>query len=180
MVYQQKMAAATRGKGSYPSITTFRPGQNASTNSAHRDTEHAQSWYVSRRQPSADGVICVHDHRCACLSLFINMCFHGDGRRQELEEVKISDMTWEQKERVLRLLFAKMNGVATTTSSSHLPPLPTILPALSPAAETTFTHGHAHIPTSLIQAPVFLTQPSGRGTNHTLNSIHRSSISLTP
>lgn len=28
-------------------------------------------------------------------------------------KVDISDLTWEQKERVLRLLFAKMNGLKT-------------------------------------------------------------------
>ncbi|KAM6359260.1 basal body-orientation factor 1 [Alca torda] len=28
----------------------------------------------------------------------------------QLEKVNISELTWEQKERVLQLLFAKMNG----------------------------------------------------------------------
>lgn len=28
----------------------------------------------------------------------------------QFEKVDISELTWEQKERVLRLLFAKMNG----------------------------------------------------------------------
>ncbi|NXD75707.1 BBOF1 factor, partial [Halcyon senegalensis] len=34
-------------------------------------------------------------------------CYWG---KKQFEKVDISDLTWEQKERVLRLLFAKMNG----------------------------------------------------------------------
>ena len=56
------------------------------------------------------------------------------------EKVEISDLTWEQKEQVLRLLFAKMN---TSTSKSATPssqPLPPIQPSPN--------------------APVFMTQTS--------------------
>ncbi|KAK3563044.1 hypothetical protein QTP86_014559 [Hemibagrus guttatus] len=42
-------------------------------------------------------------------------------------KVDISDLTWEQKERVLRLLFAKMNGLKTRRAVQ--------LPALSPSSE---------------------------------------------
>ncbi|XP_070697806.1 basal body-orientation factor 1-like [Pempheris klunzingeri] len=35
-------------------------------------------------------------------------------------KVEISDLTWEQKEQVLRLLFAKMNGQMERKSSKHL------------------------------------------------------------
>ncbi|KAM6202654.1 basal body-orientation factor 1 [Rhynchocyon petersi] len=39
--------------------------------------------------------------------------------------VDIGDLTWEQKEKVLRLLFAKMNGIATRKYSQKLrPPVP--------------------------------------------------------
>ncbi|XP_053365784.1 basal body-orientation factor 1 [Clarias gariepinus] len=43
-------------------------------------------------------------------------------------KVDISDLTWEQKERVLRLLFAKMNSLKTRRTVQ--------LPALSPPSET--------------------------------------------
>ena len=36
----------------------------------------------------------------------------------------ISDLTWEQKERVIRLLFAKMNGVDNEQIKLSKPPLP--------------------------------------------------------
>ncbi|CBY33216.1 unnamed protein product [Oikopleura dioica] len=36
----------------------------------------------------------------------------------------ISDLTWEQKERVIRLLFAKMNGVDNEQMKVSKPPLP--------------------------------------------------------
>lgn len=39
-------------------------------------------------------------------------------------KVDISDLTWEQKEKVLRFLFAKMNGAETTTVKAQ--GLPTI------------------------------------------------------
>ncbi|XP_060790236.1 basal body-orientation factor 1-like isoform X2 [Neoarius graeffei] len=42
-------------------------------------------------------------------------------------KVDISDLTWEQKERVLRLLFAKMNGLKTRRAVQ--------LPTLSPSSE---------------------------------------------
>ena len=34
-----------------------------------------------------------------------------------------SDLTWEQKERVIRLLFAKMNGVQKEKKFQKLPPI---------------------------------------------------------
>ena len=36
-------------------------------------------------------------------------------------KVDISDLTWEQKERVLRYLFAKINGTKTTKRYAPLP-----------------------------------------------------------
>ena len=41
--------------------------------------------------------------------------------------VEISDLTWEQRERVLRLMFAKMNGSSEKKmeKTNHLPPINT-------------------------------------------------------
>ncbi|XP_037359764.1 basal body-orientation factor 1 [Talpa occidentalis] len=45
------------------------------------------------------------------------------------ENVDIGDLTWEQKEKVLRLLFAKMNGfVPRKYSQSSKPPIPDYVP----------------------------------------------------
>ncbi|XP_065942719.1 basal body-orientation factor 1 isoform X3 [Magallana gigas] len=41
-------------------------------------------------------------------------------------KVDISDLTWEQKERVIRYLFARMNGGAKVTKMNSGPPLPAI------------------------------------------------------
>nr|XP_022332139.1 basal body-orientation factor 1-like isoform X3 [Crassostrea virginica] len=41
-------------------------------------------------------------------------------------KVDISDLTWEQKERVIRYLFARMNGGAKVTKMNSAPPLPAI------------------------------------------------------
>jgi len=45
MVYQQKMTAACKGMGSYPSVRTFRPGLETSTNSVFQDMDIASSWW---------------------------------------------------------------------------------------------------------------------------------------
>jgi len=37
--------------------------------------------------------------------------------------VDISELTWEQKERVLRFLFAKMNGTKDLNTNKKLPPI---------------------------------------------------------
>uniref|UniRef100_UPI0037E995BA basal body-orientation factor 1-like n=1 Tax=Semicossyphus pulcher TaxID=241346 RepID=UPI0037E995BA len=53
-------------------------------------------------------------------------CVHSDMEaaarwtHQPGSKVEISDLTWEQREQVLRLLFAKMNGKTTRKGSQHL------------------------------------------------------------
>ena len=44
LVYQKRMLAATRGKGRFPLIRTFRPGLDTSTNSVYHDMDLAEKW----------------------------------------------------------------------------------------------------------------------------------------
>jgi hypothetical protein len=41
-------------------------------------------------------------------------------------KVDVSDLTWEQKEKILRYLFARMNGSAKPPNLPKPPPLPSI------------------------------------------------------
>uniref|UniRef100_K1QSB4 Basal body-orientation factor 1 n=1 Tax=Magallana gigas TaxID=29159 RepID=K1QSB4_MAGGI len=87
--YQQKMLKAFAGKGDFPKIRTFNKS-DISTNSVYKDLEAAEKMYdISGK-------------------------------------VDISDLTWEQKERVIRYLFARMNGGAKVTKMNSGPPLPAI------------------------------------------------------
>ena len=43
------------------------------------------------------------------------------------DQVEISDLTWEQKEQVLRLLFSKMNRRAPPATANQPLPLPPII-----------------------------------------------------
>ena len=45
-LYQQQLLEATRGRGEFPPVRTFKPGQGASTNSVYQEMEQAQSWLV--------------------------------------------------------------------------------------------------------------------------------------
>ena len=44
MVYQKRMLDATKGKGRFPLIRTFRPGLETSTNSVYHDMDQAERW----------------------------------------------------------------------------------------------------------------------------------------
>ena len=52
--------------------------------------------------------------------------FHFISRYDISGKVDISDLTWEQKERVIRYLFARMNRGAKVTKMNSAPPLPAI------------------------------------------------------
>ena len=43
-LYRQRMLTATRGKGRFPFIRTFKSGLDSSTNSVYQDMEQANSW----------------------------------------------------------------------------------------------------------------------------------------
>lgn len=52
-------------------------------------------------------------------------------------QVNISDLTWEQKERVLRYLFGRMNGAAVSTQQpSFSSPCPHVLPSIQQISST--------------------------------------------
>ncbi|XP_034531792.1 basal body-orientation factor 1-like [Notolabrus celidotus] len=53
-------------------------------------------------------------------SVFSDMEAASQWTHQPGSKVDISDLTWEQKEQVLRLLFAKMNGQTVRKASRHL------------------------------------------------------------
>ncbi|XP_036397396.1 basal body-orientation factor 1-like [Megalops cyprinoides] len=83
-------------------------------------------------------------------------CVYGDLEEAEKwahlhgTKVDISELTWEQKEQVLRLLFAKMNGLKTSK--------PTQPPALSESSER--NHNRSS-PTGVMEEPshgTFITQ----------------------
>ncbi len=42
--YQERVLAATRGRGVFPPVKTFQPGLDSSTNSVYHTMEQAQSW----------------------------------------------------------------------------------------------------------------------------------------
>ena len=107
--YHQKMAKAAAGKGPLPPVKTFGANPN-SKNSVQQDLQQAEDWkYVT---PTTD----------------------------------ISELTWEQKgktrslkslnfqhnflEKVIRLLFAKLNGVAKERNfiKAKQRPLPSLKP----------------------------------------------------
>uniref|UniRef100_A0A8C2LC95 Basal body-orientation factor 1 n=1 Tax=Cricetulus griseus TaxID=10029 RepID=A0A8C2LC95_CRIGR len=71
------------------------------------------------------------------------------------KNVDIRDLTWEQKEKVLRLLFAKMNGLAARKyRSSSKPPVPDYI---SDSGEMKETGGEINLPDQTFitqQAPV--------------------------
>ena len=46
MVYQEQLLSATRGRGRFPQVRTFKAGLGSSTNSVYQDMEQAQSWWV--------------------------------------------------------------------------------------------------------------------------------------
>lgn len=111
-------------------------------------------------------------------------CVGKDGER-----VEISDMTWEHKEQVLRLLFSKMNSaVPHTTTSDHCPPLPPLsspssiqpvpLPSPSSLPPLAATHAQTHPPTSHTHSLAFLTQSGGQGAGQTLRSMLAPPLSL--
>ncbi|XP_062974545.1 basal body-orientation factor 1 [Elgaria multicarinata webbii] len=97
--YQRKMMAAFAGKDEYPKIRTFNDNMH-STNSVQVDLLEAE--------------------KC---SLSPNL--HGYLSRTNIQKgkVDISELTWEQKESVLRLLFAKMNGLRHRRYSKALVPI---------------------------------------------------------
>lgn len=71
------------------------------------------------------------------------------------DQTEISDLTWEQKEQVLRLLFSKMNRRAPPTTASQplpLPPIATQDSTLTELVGGTATTGDGSL------SPVFITQ----------------------
>lgn len=66
-------------------------------------------------------------------------------------KVDISDLTWEQKEQILKLLFSKMNQSAMS-SKKPLPPPTHTHPLLSRGS---------HTPQARASSPVFITQSNG-------------------
>uniref|UniRef100_UPI00398E85C7 basal body-orientation factor 1-like n=1 Tax=Pristiophorus japonicus TaxID=55135 RepID=UPI00398E85C7 len=71
----------------------------------------------------------------------------------QVGKVNISDLTWEQKERVLRLLFAKMNGLKTNRKQSIKSLVSSAPPEMVPTKEPeASTQDWNHNPT-------FITQP---------------------
>lgn len=44
LVYQKRMLDATKGKGRFPLIRTFRSGLDTSTNSVYHDMDQAERW----------------------------------------------------------------------------------------------------------------------------------------
>ena len=68
--------------------------------------------------------------------------------------VDIADLTWEQKEQCLRLLFARMNRHKTTSSAGPLAALP---------APPTQTQHHTDSPSVFITEQSHPTEPGERG-----------------
>ena len=87
------MLNAHSGQGDYPRIRTFNETFNEfSTNSVFHDLEQAAKWFVFSLQRR------TIERRCSTFR-------HNMG-----PEVDIADLTWEQKEQVLRSLFIQMNS----------------------------------------------------------------------
>ena len=82
------MVQAHAGRSEYPKVRTFRQLKN-STNSVFTDLREAEKW---------DG-------------LLLSDTSGGSGLTGGVGGiVDLTELTWEQREQVLRLLFAKMNG----------------------------------------------------------------------
>lgn len=102
LAYRQRMREATAGKIKFPPIRTFQKYPH-STNSVYSDMEAAAVW-------------CVHSHNFYDILIRpieympINLTCLSLRTHQPGSKVKISDLTWEQKEQVLCHLFAVMNG----------------------------------------------------------------------
>lgn len=74
---------------------------------------------------------------------------------EEGEKVELSDLTWEQKEQVLKFLFFKMNHQAKTTpTTATTKPLP-LLPINNSSP--------AHQSKARATPPVFITQQTSGG-----------------
>ena len=92
---------------------------------------------------------------CISLSLSLSPPSPRDGIGSRSGGVDISELTWEQKEQCLRLLFAKMNRHKTTAAlSSKNSGQTTPMPAL-PAPPT-----HVQNADSASSPPVFITERS--------------------
>ncbi len=68
----------------------------------------------------------MNEHTICCITILYVCC-----RNTLIGRVNISDLTWEQKEKVLRYLFGRMNGtVAVTQQSGSATPCTHVLPSL--------------------------------------------------
>ena len=144
MAYRTKIREATRGHTHYPAVRTFRAFPE-STNSVYHDLTTASTW--SDTPIPLYFLYCVKTSikdywKClilrisdalqsspvfgrgstvplsnACTIECVTTCREGVG-----ENVDISDLTWEQKEQVLRLLFSKINETTPTPKPRPLPP----------------------------------------------------------
>lgn len=68
------------------------------------------------------------------------------------DQVHIADLTWEQKEQVLRLVFSKINCVPPPTLHAKPLPLPSILPRDNRSNEGVTVTG------DVLSPPAFITQ----------------------
>ena len=102
------------------------------------------------------------------LSLPLSLFLSRDGIASRTGGVDISDLTWEQKEQCLRLVFAKMNRRKTASSAKSLQgTMVTQQPAL-PAPPTKSQHAE-----SASTPSVFITEQSrGQGTEGGMVSDH--------
>ncbi|XP_069772160.1 basal body-orientation factor 1-like isoform X4 [Narcine bancroftii] len=72
----------------------------------------------------------------------------------QVGKVSISDLTWEQKEKVLRLLFAKMNGLKTNRKQYHK----SLVSSASPESVLTIKEGEQASGQDENLNPTFITQ----------------------
>ena len=137
--------AATKGRGKFPPVRTFKGGLDYSTNSIYHDMQHAQSWSEpSEAHVAGLIVVCV----CVCV------CRSHVG--EDCDKVDISELTWEQKEQVLKLLFFKMN--ASTADSAPSKPLPSLQAPATPTPSSITRSPQPPPPPNTGSPGVFLTQ----------------------
>ncbi|KAI0241902.1 Basal body-orientation factor 1 [Lamellibrachia satsuma] len=94
MAYQHRMLDAYTGKADYPKVRTFTKVDH-STNSVFRDLEAAEQILYEESPRGSSDKLDISSSFSSAMNL--------------AEKVDIADLTWEQKEKVLRYLFAKMN-----------------------------------------------------------------------